>query len=69
MGGMMSGGVLGTLVGGPIGGALLGFAGGLASKSEKFKDWLFGPEDKDGNRYTVGEVVEILKNEEKEKAA
>lgn len=50
MGGMMSGGVLGTLVGGPIGGALLGFAGGLASRSEKFKDWLFGPEDKDGNR-------------------
>ena len=50
MGGMMSGGVLGTLVGGPIGGALLGFAGGIASKSEKFKDWLFGPEDKDGNR-------------------
>ncbi len=50
MGGMMSGGVLGTLVGGPIGGALLGFAGGLASKSEKFKDWLFGPEDKEGNR-------------------
>lgn len=50
MGGMMSGGLLGTLVGGPIGGALLGFAGGLASRSEKFKNWLFGPEDKEGNR-------------------
>lgn len=49
-GGAMAGGVLGTLVGGPIGGALLGFAGGIASKSESFKNWLFGKEDKDGNR-------------------
>ena len=48
--GAMTGGVLGTLVGGPIGGALLGFAGGIASKSESFKNWLFGKEDKDGNR-------------------
>ena len=39
-------------------------------------DWLFNSkknvkclEDKDGNHYTVGEVVEILKNEKKEKAA
>lgn len=55
MGGMMSGGLLGTLVGGPIGGALLGFAGGLASRSEKFKNWLFGPEDKEGNR--VGGLI------------
>lgn len=54
-GGAMSGGILGTLVGGPIGGALLGFAGGIASRSDKFKNWLFGPEDEEGNR--VGGLI------------
>lgn len=54
-GGAMTGGILGTLVGGPIGGALLGFAGGIASRSDKFKNWLFGPEDEEGNR--VGGLI------------
>ena len=53
--GNMAGGVLGWAVGGPIGGALLGLAASIASRSEKFKDWLFGPEDKDGKR--IGGVI------------
>lgn len=55
VGGSVTGGLLGTLVGGPVGGAVLGLAGGIASRSEKFKDWLFGPEDKDGKR--IGGVI------------
>ena len=55
VGGTVAGGYLGMMVGGPIGGALLGLAGGIASRSEKFKDWLFGPEDKDGKR--IGGVI------------
>ena len=54
-GALAMGGILGTLVGGPVGGALLGLAGGIASRSDKFKDWLFGPEDQDGKR--VGGVI------------
>ena len=49
-GGLAAGGLLGTLVGGPIGGALLGFAGGILAKSDKFKNWLFGAEDENGER-------------------
>ena len=49
-GGGMAGGMLGTLIGGPVGGALLGLAGGIASRSDRFKNWLFGPEDDEGNR-------------------
>lgn len=49
--GAMSGGsLLGAMVGGPVGGAVVGLAGGLLSRSEKFKNWLFGPEDDDGGR-------------------
>ena len=55
VGGTAAGGILGTLVGGPVGGALLGLAGGIASRSDKFKDWLFGPKDKDGKR--IGGVI------------
>ena len=54
-GSMLAGGFLGTIVGGPITGALIGLAGGIASRSDKFKDWLFGPEDKDGKR--IGGVI------------
>lgn len=48
MTGAIGGGILGMFVGGPIGGALLGFAGGIASKSDRFKNWLFGTDEKDG---------------------
>ena len=41
--------LLGALIGGPVGGAVIGLAGGLLSRSDKFKDWLFGPEVDDGN--------------------
>ena len=50
-----SGGLMGMLVAGPVAGAMLGLAGGIAAKSDKFKDWLFGPEDKDGKR--IGGVI------------
>lgn len=49
--GAMSGGsLLGAMIGGPVGGMAIGLAGGLLSRSERFKDWLFGPEDDDGSR-------------------
>ena len=40
-----SGGLLGTLVGGPIAGALIGAAGGFILKSQMFKDFFFGNEE------------------------
>ena len=49
LGAMSGGSLLGALVGGPVGGAVIGLAGGLLSRSDKFKDWLFGPEVDDGN--------------------
>lgn len=49
--GIMSGGsLLGTLIGGPLGGAALGTAVGFMAKSEKFQNFLFGEEGKDGKR-------------------
>ena len=38
------------LPGGPIGGALLGVAAGIAASSNKFQTWLFGEEGFDGKR-------------------
>lgn len=54
--GAVSGGsLLGTLIGGPVGGAVLGFAGSFLAKSDKFKDYLFGPEieeeDENGEKF------------------
>lgn len=43
--GISGGGVLGTLVGGPIAGALLGVAGGVVLKSKMFNNFLFGDEE------------------------
>lgn len=48
LGAMSGGSLLGALIGGPVGGAVIGIAGGLLSRSDKFKDWLFGPELDDG---------------------
>lgn len=48
LGAMSGGSLLGALIGGPVGGAVIGLAGGLLSRSDKFKDWLFGPEEDDG---------------------
>lgn len=50
-------GLLGGLFlpGGPVGGAVLGIAGSLLSRSEKFKDFLFGKEDDNGKR--VGGII------------
>lgn len=48
------GGILGSLIGGPLAGIGIGMAVGLASRSEKFKTWLFG-EEVDGER--VGGLI------------
>ena len=50
MTGVATGGILGTLVGGPLAGALIGMTTGILSRSDKFKNWLFGEKDEDGNR-------------------
>lgn len=47
--------ILGTLVGGPIVGSLMGAALGFASKSEKFQKIVFGEKDEEGNR--IGGLV------------
>ena len=39
------------LPGGPITGAMLGLAGGIAASSDKFQQFLFGDKDIDGKRY------------------
>lgn len=49
---LMGGSVLGNAIAPGVGG-LIGSAIGMVSKSEKFKNWLFGHEDKDG-RYIKG---------------
>ena len=53
------GSLLGTLIGGPVGGAVLGFAGSFLAKSNKFKDYLFGPEieDPDGTKRRIGGLI------------
>lgn len=52
---MLTGGSLGLLgslflPGGPVGGAIVGMSLQLLSKSDKFKKFVFGEEDKDGKR-------------------
>ena len=51
--------LLGTMIGGPVGGAVLGLAGGILSNSDKFKNYLFGPEveDPDGTKRRVGGII------------
>ena len=50
--GMGTFGLLGSafLPGGPIGGAIVGSALGFVTQSDRFKDWLFGKEDENGER-------------------
>lgn len=59
IGALSSGSLFGTLIGGPVGGAALGFASSFLFKSEKFKDYLFGPEieDGDGNKRRIGGLI------------
>ena len=51
---MAKGGILGGLgglfLGSPVLGAFAGSAIGFAASSDKFKNWLFGSVDEDGNR-------------------
>ncbi|MDD3172209.1 MAG: peptidoglycan DD-metalloendopeptidase family protein [Herbinix sp.] len=48
-------GLLGTLIGGPIGGATIGFGLGLLKQSDRFLNFMFGDKDEDGKR--VGGVI------------
>lgn len=45
----LTGGLLGNIIGGPVVGALLGSAVGLASDSKRFREYVFGKEEDDGN--------------------
>lgn len=55
VGAVSGGSLLGMAIGGPVGGAVLGFAGSFLAKSDKFKDYVFGPEiedtDENGNTF------------------
>ena len=56
---LLSGGLLGAIVGGPMTGIVLGMGTSLIARSDKFKDYLFGPEveDENGNKSRIGGLV------------
>lgn len=60
VGAAAGGSLMGTLIGGPVGGAVLGFASSFLFKSDKFKDYIFGPEveDENGKRRIGGLISE-----------
>ena len=55
----LSGGLLGAIIGGPFTGIALGMGTSLLAKSEKFQNYLFGPEveDEEGNKSRVGGLI------------
>jgi hypothetical protein len=48
--GAIGGGLIGTMLGGPIMGSLIGLSTGILASGDKFQDLLFGPKDSDGKR-------------------
>jgi murein DD-endopeptidase MepM/ murein hydrolase activator NlpD len=52
---LAGGGLLGAMIGGPFGAAIIGSATAYLSQSDKFKDWVFGKMDKDGER--IGGII------------
>ena len=54
-------GLLGLIPGGPVAGIVVGSALGYAIKTEKFKDWLFGNEDKGIDGVINKELQEKIK--------
>lgn len=61
-GALSAGSLLGTLIGGPIGGAVLGGVGGILSRSDKFKDWLFGNIDDETGERTGGLISKNIQD-------
>lgn len=59
--GLALGGVLGTLTGHPILGPLVGSSIGFASKSEKFKEFLFGKDGDDSNALISNKLQDDFK--------
>lgn len=59
--GLALGGVLGTLTGHPILGPLVGSSIGFATKSEKFKEFLFGKDGDDSNALISNKMQEDFK--------
>ena len=59
IGALSGGSLLGMAVGGPVGAAAMGFAGSFLMKSDKFKDYLFGPEieNPDGTKKRIGGLI------------
>lgn len=59
IGALSGGSLLGMVIGGPIAGAAMGFAGSFLMKSDKFKDYLFGPEieNPDGTKRRIGGLI------------
>ena len=55
----LSGGLLGAMIGGPFTGIAIGMGTSLLAKSEKFQNYLFGPEveDEEGNKSRVGGLI------------
>lgn len=59
LGALSTGSLLGMVIGGPVAGAAMGFAGSFLMKSDKFKDYLFGPEvdDPEGGKRRIGGLI------------
>lgn len=59
VGALSGGSLLGMVIGGPVAGAAIGFAGSFLMKSDKFKDYLFGPEidNPDGTKRRIGGII------------
>ena len=64
--GTAAGGLIGTLIGGPVVGALAGFALSVKAQGGNFKEWLFGKEDGlsigDGKKVKKQGVIGVIGN-------
>lgn len=63
--GISGGGILGTLVGGPIAGAMTGFASSIILRSNTFKEFLYGSE-KSGQKGIINAVKDAFNKHKKQ---